>query len=226
MTDSWRLSALDTETTGVDFYHGAKPYFVTMSNGTDTRYWEWLVDPLTREPQIPQEDLDEILKIVLEEEHIWVLQNTRFDVAALASVDKRFHELWPWDRTKDTLLAGHLLASNRPHDLTSMVIEYLDVDIGAFDRDLKEHCTKARRHASSKYPDWQIAQKGRPDMPSAKEQVWKLDGWLPKAIAVHEELDEDHPWHNVLADYANADSASTVELYRVQSEILKQRGLD
>mgnify|MGYP001611050659 FL=1 len=41
--------ALDTETTGLDLYHGARPYLVTtaLEDGTN-RGWEWDGDPYTR----------------------------------------------------------------------------------------------------------------------------------------------------------------------------------
>lgn len=55
------LIALDTETTGLDLWHGCKPFFVSTVDGEGViRYWEWDVNPFTREPQPPALDLEEI----------------------------------------------------------------------------------------------------------------------------------------------------------------------
>ena len=59
MPQSYR--AVDTETTGIDLYHGARPFFVTAcdQDGNQT-FWEWPVDPLTRVPRIPPGDVAEV----------------------------------------------------------------------------------------------------------------------------------------------------------------------
>jgi len=58
--------ALDTETTGVNLFHGCKPYFVsTVDSEKVVRCWEWPVDPTTREPIIPYNELHEISEFLL-----------------------------------------------------------------------------------------------------------------------------------------------------------------
>ncbi len=55
------MIAFDTETTGLDLYRGAKPFFVTICHEDgEQRFWEWDVNPITREPQVPRGDLFEI----------------------------------------------------------------------------------------------------------------------------------------------------------------------
>ena len=44
-------------------------------------------------------------------------------------------------------------------------------------------------------------------------------------MAQYQQLDEDHPWWTVLRDYANADSAVTIKLWRAQEVELHRRGL-
>src|SRR5947207_1610371 len=99
------MISLDTETTGVDFYHGARPFFITtcMENG-EQQWWEWNVDPLTREIEVGQCDLDEIASTLLGES--LVLQNAKFDVAGLSMLREHWGKVWPWDNTEDTLVAG------------------------------------------------------------------------------------------------------------------------
>jgi DNA polymerase I-like protein with 3'-5' exonuclease and polymerase domains len=149
------MVAIDTETSGLDLWHGARPYFVTTcyEDGHQV-YWEWNVDPLTRKVAVLPGDLEEISRVLVlakgwgkwpadtAEEHVLVGQNIGFDVKALQSVGV---EGWPWEMTRDTLLAGHLLASNQPHNLTDVALHYLGVDILPCEAALRDACTKARR---------------------------------------------------------------------------------
>lgn len=223
------MISLDTETTGVDFYHGARPFFVTTCDEAgELKYWEWDVDPFTREPCVPPEDLDEIRETVEAADAI-VLQNTKFDARALASVGLR---AFPWGKVYDTLLAAHLLESNRPKDLTSLALRWLGANILPQEDRLEEAVKKARnlcrtKAFQEKYGEWAIAEEGRPDMPSAGEKTWKFDTWLPKAIFDRcEEYRELHPtWEHVLSDYANADSPVTLAVWNVQRAEINRRKL-
>jgi DNA polymerase I-like protein with 3'-5' exonuclease and polymerase domains len=231
----YAMIAIDSECTGLDLRHGAKPFFVTTCNGNGVvQFWCWDVDPTTREPEIPSSDLHEIAKLLGLDR--WysgkqnsvevVMQNGKFDVAALSTVEPEFANRWPWAQTQDTLVAAHLLASNLPHDLTSLASQYLGIDIQPFEDRLEKAVQDARRWCRSHYPHWAIAKKGRSDMPSAKEKTWKYDTWLPRALCVEEELSESHPWWTVLRDYANTDSSVTVELWKVMQKELRRRGLE
>ena len=200
--------ALDTETTGLDLYHGAKPFFVTVCHDDGRQVWyEWDVDPRTREPQIPKADLRELKELLgqvatwskdfdieIAARHQIITQNGKFDVAALETIGITN---WPWQQTHDTLIASHILASNQPHDLTSLTLTYLLHDLKPLEDDMRKACMKARGIARRKYPDWQIAKKGLPSMPSAKgdpkktlrggekDSPWKFDCWLPRAMVKH-----------------------------------------
>lgn len=234
------MISLDTECTGLDLRHGSMPFLVTVCNeDMEQTYWEWDVDPITRQPDIPEEDIIEVAAALnphrTEGEH--VLQNPKFDVKALSTVIPEFGKYWLWENTRDTLLAGHLLASNEPHDLTSMAMKYLGIDLEPYETRIKNATKQARNIARSKLPDWRIAKKGLPEMPSAKDTVWKNDMWLPRAIVLlspehlPDSIDwdsigiQDHPWATLLSEYANSDSAATLLLFRKQAELLKERGL-
>ncbi len=219
-----RIISLDTETTGKDFYHSARPFFVTICDEAgETSYWEWDVDPLTRKPSVPLGDLDEIQKEI-DRADIVVLQNAKFDVTALSMLyGGRLR--WDWSKVRDTLLAGHLLASNQPHDLTSMSMVYLGVNILPLEDAIKAACQESRRMARSQYQDWRIAKVDDPEMPSVKDNTWAVDMWLPRAIARHEGYTEDHSWWTVLADYSNGDSSVTLPLWLKQEELIEKRGL-
>ena len=191
-----------------------------------------MIDPLTREVISNKEDLDKILDLVLGHDAI-VLHNAKFDVLALSLTDSRFKE-WPWGKTYDTIIAGHLLGSNQPHNLTDMVMQYLGIDIKPWEAVLKEACQSARKLCKKelKHLGWRIAEEGLPDMPSVKksggggrdnekDKAWKNDMWLPRALAVELGVQEDHPWHTVLRDYALKDAEVTLKLWiAVREELL------
>ncbi|KKN70613.1 hypothetical protein LCGC14_0428860 [marine sediment metagenome] len=225
------MIGLDVETTGLDFCHGAKPFMVQLTDddGLQT-YWTWNVNPVTRQPRVPRNDLKEIQAKIDWADKI-VLQNPKFDVAALRTVFA-FHSMelnWDWGKVYDTLLAGHLLASNRPHDLTTMALMYLGINVKPFEDAIKEATNEARRIAKSKYPNWQIARVGLPQMPSARGTVWKNDMWLPRAIAKEESYiwtgNQQHPWWEVCAEYGNSDSEVTILLFKEQQKVLRRRNL-
>lgn len=222
------MKALDTETQGIDFQHKSTfPFFVTICDEQfNIQYFEWEVDPLTRKPLVPQTDIEEIREIINSEDQ-WVLQNCRFDVKALDTIGVFNEECqWDWGKVNDTLIAGHLLASNAPHDLTSMALMELGVNIKPYEERLREAVNEARRMARSKYPAWKIAKRGLEGMPSAKEAVWQYDMWLPRAIALEERYPDSHPWWTVLAEYSNADSSVTLPLMKKQLQKIEQRGLE
>ncbi len=223
------MISLDTEDTGVDFYHGARPFFVTLcrENG-EQRWWggpenPWPVDPLTRRPDVSYEDLIQIQSEIDAADRI-TGHNIRFDVKALSFTfaDAGLALHWPWEKTHDTLIAGHLLASNRPHNLTDMVMEYLNYDIEPLEKALEEAVNQARRYCRSHLKTWRIANEDDPELPSAKEKTWRFDYWLPMLLADRLGYSE---WLTVLRDYSNADSATSLALWKVLEKQLHERHL-
>lgn len=203
------MISIDSETTGVDLYHGARSFFWTIGreDGTVTHF-EWDVNPLTREPVVIEEDVIEIQTEINHNE--LALQNPRFDVTAWALIgDKE----WPWNNTYCTLIAGHLLGSNHAHDLTTMALRYLNVNIQPFEDKIKKATNEARKLIQAKknhnlFGDWKIAKQGVEGMPSAKSESkakdangipgtspWKFDMWTPRAVAKYytERGSKDYP---------------------------------
>ncbi len=247
------MIGLDTETTGVDLRHGAMPFFVTTydpaaADGKRTLFWQWDVDPLTRRVAVPTGDVEEIGDVLFasgdrgpvgddadQDRFGLILQNPKFDFAALRTVG-----LWDvydvgqaWGAVRDTLMAAHLLHSNQPKNLTALAVRWLNLDIEPYELRLKEAVTKARTWCRRFRPDWATAKESRPDMPSCKASAWRFDYWLPRAVildagpdAVSEWAGADVSWwETVLAEYANADPAVTVEVWRRMRPEIVRRGL-
>lgn len=236
------MIGLDTEGTGVEVHHGALPFFVTSCDEEgDQSFWEWDVDPLTRRPIIPKADKKEVREFILDADEL-VLQNAKFDVHYLSAAEVIDWREWPWEKTQDTLVAGHVLHSGARHDLTSMTLDWLGVDVQLFEDRLKKACQDARKLAKQRFPKWRIAKEGDPMLPALKsrskkkkdgsaveekqeDKPWKNDTWLPRQLAIKLGYPKSHSWHTVTRDYGNSDSASTVELFKAQRTELKRLGL-
>lgn len=221
------IIAVDTETTGVDLRHTSRPFFVTIADERgDVSFWEWDVDPETRKVDVPRSDVAEIRRII-DKADLVVMHNSKFDVRALETIGI----FVDWSKIVDTLLAGHLLASNQPHDLTYMVMHYLGVSIKGLEEDLAR-CTKKAR-IQAKRLHWAIAKEDMEGMPSVSggssrdaDKPWRNDTWVPRALAKHNKLSDNHEYWSVLQDYANADSLSTIRLWEAIEGKLKSRKLE
>jgi DNA polymerase I-like protein with 3'-5' exonuclease and polymerase domains len=178
------LISLDTETTGLDLYHDARPFLVTVTTDEGkTLIWRWDVDPLTRHPVVRSEDVDEIRDVISSASEI-VLHNTKFDYTALHNWLPGALDGWDWAKVQDTLIAGHLLASNEKHDLTSMAMHYLAREIQPYEKALHEAAERAHRLCRTRLPEWKIASKLMEGHPSMTKELWRADGWLPRALCL------------------------------------------
>lgn len=224
-----RRISLDTETTGLDFVRGVQPFLITTcSEDGLIQFWEWDVDPLTRRPEIPQEEDKRAIVELLDSADLIYLHNSKYDARALATIDIQL----PWHKVRDSFVAGHLLASNHLHDLTSMCIEYLGEDISKYEDDVKGVVTTCRAICKKERREWKIAKEGDPDMPSIKksskrdeDKPWKADMWLPRALikAGCTQYIPEH-WSSVCSAYANADSEHTLVLGLEVEKLIRERG--
>ncbi len=196
--------ALDCETTGLNLHTNARPFIVSVCYDDGRhRTWVWEVDPLTRQPAVLPEDVQQIRAILdmaegwgrdFNEEtalnHCVIGHNIKFDYTALATVGV---DNPAWSNTYDTTLMSHLLDSSQHHNLTDLIARYLKVDITPYE-DATEAATKECRRlvqqarlavGRGKVTDttdmatWKIAGEG--DGEGGKD--WKADMWLPRAVA-------------------------------------------
>lgn len=236
--------------------HGSRPFLVTTCNqqGMQT-WWEWPVDPVTRQPDV---DMDDVAAIQAEIDHadIVCLHNSKFDVGMLEAVGVSV----PWPKVRDTFVMAHLLASNHPHNLTDTAIEYLGpkANILKFEQRVMVATQQCRKvvednsfsHVGIDTRCWRIAREGLEDMPSVKgssdreqDKPWKNDMWLLRALAraiLREpnltKLTDLHKarlqgsgypleWWTAALDYANADSAVELPLYLRMEQLVTERKL-
>lgn len=215
------LISLDTETTGIDLKHGAKPFIVTTFDGGENKFWEWDVDPFTRKVTIPKSDIKAIQKLIDSAETI-VCHNLKFDARVLQSIGI----LIDWKKTEDTIIGGHLEDSSQYLNLTDMTLKYLGEDILPLEKRMQEVVNEARKKGRAL--GYKIAQKGLEEMPSVKgseDKPWKFDTFLPRTIARIKNYADDNLWWRVTNEYANCDSITTYFLWLKIKEKLESKGL-
>lgn len=221
------ILSIDVEATGLDWWHGARAFYVTTCTDDGTQFnFHWRVDPYTRKVTVDPSDLLHIRKL-LDEAELVVGQNIKTEAHALhfAGLKGGF----PWHKTRDTMIAAHILASNLPRNLTDLVVQYLGDDIKPLEDDLARSVQECRRQANLKafkeqYGELAVAKKGRPDMPSAGEQCWRMDYWLPFEMAELLKLPANHVWRTDLANYSNHDSIYTLALWQAMEPLIRSRG--
>lgn len=185
--------ALDTETTGTDFFHGCRPFLVTVCDGDYNYHWEALVNPWTREVFWEEEDIKDIQEVIDNAKQI-IFQNMFFDIRALESIGI----VWTddhWNKSVDTLIMSHALCSGDSHGLKDLAIKYLQY----WDDDEQEleDAVKAKRLEN---PD-QRAKKGHPHFPGIKTgKFWKQDFWMARKECLkyaYGDVERTHLLHDV-----------------------------
>lgn len=177
------ILAVDTETTGSDFFHGCAPFMVTACDGKFDYVWTGHVNPKNRVVEWDKYELEEIQKL-LDSAKTIVFHNTNFDMRALDSIGIKIDNLW--DKIQDSLVAAHALNSTKRTDqqkyagrtlgLKDLALEYL----GYPDDDEDELIKSVRSRRNSWKSTHDIARYRHPHFPALpKSTTWaKLDYWL------------------------------------------------
>jgi len=180
--------SLDTETTGLELHHSCKPFFVsTCDPYGKTKFWEWKVNPKTRQPKVPKRHLIQITEHV--QNKILVFHNASFDIRALETIGIKLKfkqdkfQSYP-KQTKavatcqsfhDTILASHAIRTSDPRKLKDLALLHLDFS-DKDERDLKKHVADACRYAQKHHPDWKLGV----DLKGTRQTA--SDYWIPKAV--------------------------------------------
>lgn len=241
------FASLDTETTGLDLWHGCCPYLVTTCNFKgEIAFWEWNIDVHTRKVHIPESDREEIRDFIFDllyssDDARLVMHNAKFDVRVL-HLSGILHDDeidFIWSRIEDPLIGSHCLNSAEPHGLKPLCSKYLGIR-NDDERDLQSATNEARGLAQSF--GWRVAKAGDPCFPATKRfsktnPAWKYDTWLPRQVAEycleskaelrHSFLPEGRRnyWLKVASRYANQDAKRTIMLWPVIKSALLDENL-
>ena len=221
-----RLVAIDTETTGLDLFHGCLPF---MLAGCDDQgqitSWRWRVDPKTRNVTSSNGDKLEIWEYLDQFDRI-IFHNAKFDIRALEMLGVPLPKDI-WDRVDDTILASHCLASLGPHDLKTLALKHCDI-LDDDEEALREACISARRFGEKM--GWRIAKALDPHWPTTKTGLtwWAADMWMPGEIFQRvntEEYEIPPEWEAVCETYCHRDVERTLALWYVFRDALHSQGL-
>ncbi len=186
------ILAIDTETTGTDFFHGCAPFLVTGCDGETNYIWKGSVNPYTREVFWDEEEIRS-LQEHLNKAHKLVLHNAQFDFRALETIGININNLW--GKVEDTLIASHCICSGDVHNLKDLAIKYLDY--WNEDEKLLEAAVKVAV-AQAKKDGYRVAKEGDSRFPGLKGSVvnwWKMDYWLvPEACVEYGLCDVERTW--------------------------------
>jgi len=216
--------AIDTETTGIDFYHGSKPFLVSICFPDGSNMcWQWDVDMKTHQVNYVASELDEIRELIEAADEV-VMHNAKFDIKALELAGLSWKDKW-WNKTYDTMIASHLVYSLGSHDLYSVFSRYEHLNsLYEPEDNLRNAVQEALRYANNK--PW-FKPLNYPSARAKRGEKWKHYLWLPRAIARRELRPMQHPWRSVCSTYANRDSALTYICWlKLKPIILKRRQWD
>ena len=213
-------------TTGLDIGYGAQPFIVTVCTGNGQKVaWVWDVNPITRTPIVPAEDLV-VIQEVFNEADLIVMQNAVWQILALQTVFCGALQV-DWRKIADTMLAGHILGSNQPHDLVSMTAVFLGRHLKGIQDRIERETKQARAWVRQSIPDWRISRASTRETPEPLKHPWKSDIWLLNALHTISSDDSPAPdnWAHLAVQYAHTLCECVILLYDKQRQQLRRRDL-
>jgi len=184
------ILAIDTETTGTDFFHGCRPFMVTACDGDYNYIWSGRVNPDTRDVSWSPSDLADINEVINSYDQI-LFHNTNFDRRALESINIYTDHLVP--RMEDTLVLSHVLCNGDIHGLKDLAIKYLRY----YDDDEQNLQLAVVSERNRLRDTVAIARLGHPHFPAASSTTtwWKQDMWLAQELcATYATKDTERTW--------------------------------
>lgn len=200
--------AVDTETTGLDPWHGDEPFAFSFCNEEGRIvYFEWEVDPWTRYV-IPNQDEYDQIKALMEDPSITkVFHYAKFDIRMLNAQGIKTK-----GRIEDTMIMAHCVNTLEPSfGLKQLSEKYLDYP-RKDQEDLQTATVRARRYG--KKMGWTLGAVYAPDI----EGEWKeksavaADYWMCRLV---------NPENNYCEKYCSGDAERTMLLWMFYNQALE-----
>lgn len=189
------IVSMDTETTGLDPYHGCRPYLVTACDGETNYWWAGEVNCFNREVYWDKKDLRDLQDFINSARKI-IMHNAKFDIRMLEyqgiDVSGIFGKL------EETLIAAHCLNSagadkkQNEHGLKDLSVKYLD----QWDDD-EEELKNAVREAvkDAKANNWCVRKHYYKHYPAQRARI-EQEYWLCMDLCLkYGLLDAERTWY-------------------------------
>lgn len=225
----------DTETTGLDPWHGCKPFIFAFCNDKGvTQSYTLDVDPFTRQPITDTSAAAAKIRYIgelLEQAKTIIMHNAKFDIRMM-QLGYGINISYQHGDIEDTMYMAHACRSNELVGLKQLAERYLDYP--TYDeKELQDAVLKARRLVKSLKLGWKLgfSEHHRPDGTTKIKAETKADYWLPRAIArdsvASKELspEERKRWRKLAAIYARGDVERTWLLYHLLREVMTEKGM-
>jgi len=205
--------ALDTETTGLDAWHGDEPFCIAgcWEDGS-TFCYQWLVDPFTRIVIPDPAEFEEVRKIYEDPNIEKIFHNAKFDI-------RMIEQAWGWKlagKLHETMFMAHICNTQEPSfglkQLSEKYLDYPKTD----QEDLKRATIRGRRFGSK--AGWLLGTTWttEPDGNLKAKAAVEADYWIPKTL---------DPKSTLCEDYCVGDVERTMLLFLLYSEGLDELGL-
>lgn len=200
-----KLVAIDTETTGLNVWHGDIAFSVSLCDEEgNTAYCEWLVDPYTRKCEPNKEDLEFIQSYFGNDKYETVYHNAKFDVRMLEA-----HGLTLKGIVHDTHVAARV-ANNVEFGYGLKDLAWRHLKIPATDeQDLKDEVKRCRRLAQQLN---RAAEKAGEPLILLGE-VSEMDYWIPRW---------ENPDNDICEKYCRMDTVRTMALHLFYQTIFEK----
>lgn len=210
------ILAVDTETTGTDFFHGCAPFMVSACDGETVYIFEGEVNPWTRDVYWDDDVLQQIRELLQSAKKL-IFHNACFDIRALEVIGIAVD----WEKIEDTLVASHCICSGDTHNLKDLAVKYLhywDDD----EQDLADAVQSARARAQRE--GYATAKEGHKHFPGLAGAVsWsKMDYWLaPEECRMYAGKDAERTWLLWRIFKQSLQTDSLWEVYKVRRSLLR-----
>lgn len=212
------ILAVDTETTGLDIYHGCKPFLITACDGFHNYYSFGKVNPYNRLEVVWDEEVVSLTQERLEQATKLIFHNAKFDLKMLESIGIDLEPLW--GKIEDTLLASHCLCSGESHNLKYLAFKYLDYPED--DEDNLSRAVQAQRLLHPEYDQAKLGHKAFPGLSNNKTSWYKMDYWMcPDECLTYGIGDVERTWLLWQMFYDALESHQLRKQYNTRKELIR-----
>jgi DNA polymerase I-like protein with 3'-5' exonuclease and polymerase domains len=214
---------IDCESNGLFAYHGCEAFGISLCHSEDgsNEYDDFEVDPKTRQVQYKSKTLRNLRDRIFEYEE-FTFHNCVFDLTMLRKLPtygKQIFEHIVSNKFHDTMFSSHLVNSKDPKGLKDQCLLHCGI-LDDDEKELDDFVKKCRLLV--KKLGWLIAGPNVPSLAGQTDRFHKCDMWIPKQLAIHQKLPEDHPWHTSCEVYCNKDTWRSVCLRVLHKQWLEE----